>query len=222
MQQQEYDTGADMTTKSAKHSHRHLARLALLLLVVIPFVPEIVITATAGLARLTGCLPDQKEPCGIGPPAVSAVIDWGLHAGAGARVAVSIASLTGFYLAIIGWLAMCYVVLTLGWARLTSRLLLGLAVALVFALLPYFGPWLSIANLVTKHSCDPNSGHACIIFGGEVKEAYAAIRVIAPELLYGGVLTMGIFLIYAICAIVAAVTGATSARRRVQADQQNA
>src|ERR1700712_1362766 len=106
MQQQEYDTGADMTTKSAKHSHRYLARLALLLLVVIPLIPEIVITATAGLARLMGCVPDHKEPCRIGSVAVSDVINWGLYAGAATRVAASLASLAGFYLAITGWLAM--------------------------------------------------------------------------------------------------------------------
>jgi hypothetical protein len=149
-------------------------------------------------------------------------MNWGLQAGAGVRVAASIASLGGFYLAIIGWLAMCYVVLTLGWSRLASRLLLGLAVALVFALLPYFAPWLSIANLVTKESCDPNSGRACMIFGGGVKAAYAAVRVVAPELLYGGVLAIGIFFIYAIYAVVAALTGVVSARRQVKAEQQRA
>jgi hypothetical protein len=211
-----------MTTTSAKHSHHRLARLVLLLLVVIPFLPEIVISATAALARLMGCLPEQKEACRIGSLAASDVINWGLQAGAGVRVAASIASLAGFYLAITGWLGMCYVVLTLGWARLASRLLLGLAVALIFALLPYFAPWLSIANLVTKDSCDPNSGRVCIIFGGGVKAAYAAVRVVAPELLYGGLLAIAIFFVYAIYAVVAAVTGAVSARRLVKAEQQNA
>jgi hypothetical protein len=207
-----------MTTTSAKHSHHHLARLALLLLVLIPFIPEIVITATGVVGRLWGCVPDHKEACRIGSVAVSDVINWGLYAGAATRVAASLASLAGFYLAITGWLVMCYVALTLGWARLASRLLLGLAVALAFALLPYFGPWLSIANLVTKESCDPNS--ACKIFGGEIKQAYSAVDVIAPELLYGGLLAIGIFVIYAIYAVVVAVTGAVSARRLVRAEQQ--
>jgi hypothetical protein len=211
-----------MITKSPKHSHRYLARLGLLLLVVIPFIPEIVIAVAGAFARLTGCLPDQKEACRIGSLAASDVINWGLQAGAGVRVAASIASLAGFYLAITGWLAICYVVLTLGWARLASRLVLGLVVALVFALLPYFAPWLSIANLVTKDSCDPNSGRACMIFGGGVKAAYAAVRVVSPELLYGGLLAIGIFFIYAIYAVVAAVIGAVLARRLVKAEQQNA
>jgi hypothetical protein len=221
MQQQEYDTGADMTTKSAKHSHRYLARFALLLLVVIPFVPEIVITTVVALARRKGCVPDQA--CRIGSLAVNDIIDWGLRAGAGARVAASDASLPGFYLAIAGWLVMCYIVLNLGWARVASRLLLGLAVALVFALLPYFGPSLSIASLINEDTCPVNNKgiydpSLCKIFGGKLSDPDIAARALL-DLPHGGLLAIGVFVIYA---VVVVVTGAVSARRPVETEQQNA
>lgn len=219
MKQREYDTGADMIAKSATRSHRVLARIALLLLVAIPFIPEIIITLVSALACLMGCRPDQAEVCRIGSLAVSDIINWAFQMGAGARVAASLASLPGFYLAIAWWLAMCHVAVTLGWARVASRLLLGLAVTVVFTVLPYFGPWLAIANYVRKDTCDPNSGKACMIFGGEVSDVYAAVRVTAPELLYGGLLAIGIFLIYA---VVVSVKGAVSARRPAEVEQQNA
>ena len=99
-----------------------------------------------------------------------------------------------------------------------GRLLIGLAVTLVFTVLPYFGPWLAIANYVRKDTCDPNSGSACKIFGGEVSDIYSAVRVTAPELLYGGLLAIGIFIIYAVAV---SVKGAVSARRPIRAEQQN-
>jgi hypothetical protein len=54
-----------------------------------------------------------------------------------------------------------------------SRLVLGFAVAVVFAVLPYFGPMLAIANFANAN-CRPNEGGvgACIIFGGYVGGPY--------------------------------------------------
>jgi hypothetical protein len=215
MQQQEYDPGADMTTKSVKHPHYHLARLALLLLVVIPFIPEIVVTATAALGRLKGCLPDQKDACQIGPVAVSDVINWALHAKASWMASET--RLENFYLAIAGWMLACYVALTLGWTRVSSRLLLGFAVALVFALLPYFVPILTIADLLNEASCKPTGGGNCRIFGGMVSGIYAAIRMARWDTVFDGALVaFGMYFVYA---VVVALAGVVAARRPAKPEQ---
>jgi hypothetical protein len=204
-----------MTTTSAKHSHHHLARLVLLLLVVIPFLPEIVISATAAFARLMGCLPDQKEACRIGPVAVSDVINWALHAKA--SWVASEARLEDFYLAIAGWMVLCYAALTLGWARVSSRLLLGFAVALVFALLPYFVPILTIADLLSQASCEPTGGGKCQVYGGTVRGVAAAIRMARWDTVFDGILlALGMFVAYA---VVVALAGVVAARRPAKPEQ---
>jgi hypothetical protein len=46
-----------------ERSRRYLWRLGLLLLVVIPFLPEIVIYLTVALAEIMGCQPNQNSAC---------------------------------------------------------------------------------------------------------------------------------------------------------------
>jgi len=179
MKQSKYDPGADV--KSVRRSHHYLARLALPLLLAVALLPEIVIFAVAALASLMGCEPVQKEACLIGPLAVSDVIDWALLAG-GVSILYSAAWRSGFYLAVAGGLVLCYIVLIQGWARITSRLLLGSAVALFFALLPLAGPGLAITTLAKQNICDPEGGHDCLIFGGKVDKAYAAVSMAQPPI----------------------------------------
>jgi hypothetical protein len=57
----------------------------------------LVIGGVAVIARLTGCQPDQQEPCMIGSLAVSKVIDNALLA-AGVSIRVSAHWRDGFYL----------------------------------------------------------------------------------------------------------------------------
>jgi hypothetical protein len=90
----------------------------------------------------------------------------------------------------------------LGWSRTRSRLLLGFAVALVFAVLPYFGPLLAIGNLVSD-SCQPNEGGvgSCVMFGGYVGPAHDAVRA-GWLILAGAPIALGAFIIYAIITII--------------------
>ena len=206
-----------MTTKSAKLSHHHLARLALLLLVVIPFIPEVIIFTVAALARLMGCVADQKEACLVGPLAVSDIIDWALLAG-GVLIVSSTVWRTGFFLAISGWLVVCYVVLIQGWTRVASRLMLGLVVALFFAIMPLSGPMLAIQIVANENSCAPAHSGPCQIFGGKVEKAYAAtVMTQSPRSDTSVELAAWIFVFYAILVI---VLGVVSARRPVKAEQQ--
>ncbi|MEO8321590.1 MAG: hypothetical protein ABI561_25080, partial [Bradyrhizobium sp.] len=162
---------ADMAKEAIERSHRHSARLKLLLLVLIPFIPEIIIFAI--LQR-----------------GADSIVDFVANPGAWQA---------GIYLAIAGWLVVCCVAVSQGWSAVPSRLLLGFAVALVFAILPYAGPGLAIV---------------CIkAFGGNVNEdAYtAAVQLIESKYtVIGALLAIGIFVVYAIFVI---ATGVASSRR---------
>jgi len=207
-----------MANRSPERPHWHQARLLLLALVVIPLLPEIVIGMAAALAGLMGCRLDQTEPCLIGSLAVSDIISWALQAGAGflvVRIRSSAFWYTGFYLAVGIWLVTCYVVLIRGWSRVASRLLLGFALAFLFALLPYDGPRFAITNLAKKGFCEPNVGgtNVCKMFGGRVDGADAAVLMGEPILHFGGILlAIGIFAVFATLVVVSAA----AARRRAK------
>lgn len=187
-------------------SQRHFWRLAFLLLVVAPFLPEIVIYLTAALAKIMGCQLDQKNACLIGPIPVSDIIAFALQVGAGLIVAArnnGILWLVVFFIVSTAWLVVCFVALTFGWAHARSRLLLGFAVALVFAVLPFFGPLLAIGNLVYQN-CQPNEGGvgSCVMFGGYVgPPAHDAVKA-GWLILAGAPIALGAFVIYAIVTII--------------------
>jgi hypothetical protein len=187
-----------------------LYRLGLLLLVVIPFLPVIIILVIAFLAELKGCRPDQKEICQFGSVPVSDILAFILQASAGSIIAGIRQSHLGFvffYSVIAGWLVACLVVLTLGWRRMISRVFLGFAVTLIFALLPYFGFMLAMAPLMNE-ACRPNEGNvgACIMFGGYVgsPDYSPAHDGVALGWLasYGVPLTLAIYVIFLLLVIV--------------------
>jgi hypothetical protein len=201
----------EMFRMSPDPSRRHWWRLALLVLVTIPFLPEIAITAIALLARALGCEPDQQATCVLGPLRISDIITLSLQAGTSVPVAglrISYKWLVLLYALIVVWLGVCYWVITKGWARVASRLFLSFAIALLFAVLPFFGPMFAIAPLLHE-KCQPNEGNvgACTLFGGSVgnqndSPAHDAISIgwLSPV---GMLLTLGVFFIYAIFVIAA-------------------
>jgi len=198
-----------MATDTIERSHWHSARWLLLLLVAIPLLPEIFIWAAGALAGLMGCEPGQKPVCLIGSLAVSNVIEGGLSA-------AGVLSPTWnhyFNLAVAGWLVVCLVVLLRGWRRMTSRLLLGLAVALFLAVLPNLGPLFAIRLVADASVCKPEST-GCLLFGGEVRNAYGALEKANLAVFNGDALpVVGIFLVFAAFVV---VSGAVSTRRAVK------
>jgi hypothetical protein len=196
----------------------------LLLLLIIPALPEITILATSAIARIMGCEADQKDTCLIGSLPVSEVITFALQAGAGAvitGVRTSQAWLVAFYVAIIGCLIASYIALILGWARTLNRLLLGFVVTLFFAFVPYFGPMIAIAHLANANCRPDDSGtRPCTIFGDYVGDADYSPANDAVSLgwlgLYGVPLSLAMFVGYAIVVI---VIGVISAKRAVTSVQ---
>lgn len=145
----------------------------------------------------------------VGSQRVSELIDWGLTAGG----VISLTWRTYFHLIISGWLAVCYVVLIRGWERVTSRLLLGSAVALFFAVLPSSGPLFAIRMIAGADVCKPESS-GCLLFGGQVKNAYGAVANANLAVLNGDILpVVAIFVVFSILVI---ASSAASARRRVK------
>lgn len=200
-----------MKNLSTASSHRRFWRSAFLLLVALPFLPELLIGVTAVLAKMMGCQPDQDKECLIGLLSASDVIAFALRVGAGLIVAATsngVFWFVAFCIVVTTWLILCYIALTLGWARTPIRLVLGVAVALVFAVMPYFGPMLAIANLVND-KCQPNEGAigACLMFGGYVGAAHQAVQV-GWLILAGAPIALAAFVIYAIFAIVVRVGSA--------------
>jgi hypothetical protein len=151
-----------MNSHDKQARRRRRWRLALLLLVALPFIPELIIYAVAGVALAGGCLVDDDWVCWIVGVRVSDIMANALKA----DLLVAAGFGMGF---VVVWLALCYLVITLGWARLISRLLLALLVSMIFAVPPYIMPMLTIYNFADAH-CQPNEGGvgSCVIFGGNV------------------------------------------------------
>ena len=183
-------------------------RLALLVLVVLPFLPDLAIYAVGGLAKVNGCVADQKEICRI------AGIDVSVALSVLITTAVVIGSaFVGFGLAAL-WLIMCYLLILRGWAGLAARSVLALSVTIIFALLPYIAPAIAVAPLANT-KCQPNEGGgSCLIFGGDVSSAHHTVAL--PWLILPGVpIAVGTAIVYA---IVAAIIKA----RRTRASRQPA
>jgi hypothetical protein len=171
--------------------------------VVLPFLPELAIYTVGGLAKIGGCVADQKEACLIAGVNVSDIVSALL------TTSVLIGSAFAWLALAAVWLVMCYLVIVRGWVRLAARLFLALLVTVVFALLPYLAPGFAIAPFLNA-KCQPNEGGvgACIIFGGDVGSAHHT--VILPWLIFAGVpIALGTALA---CAIVMSVVRARRTR----------
>jgi hypothetical protein len=170
-------------------------RGALLLLIVLTFLPEIIILATSILAKMMGCQTGSEVTCTIGPSSAGDIIRNALKAGSfvGFRFSDGLAAL---------WLALACFLVSKGWTRLSSRLLLAFIVTLICAFVPYFGPMLSIGYLVNPN-CNPNEGGIgpCMIYGGNIDSvAHDTVRL-AWRMIDGAPIALGIFVVYAIVLI---------------------
>jgi hypothetical protein len=184
-----------MTSKPDGNSHHLRWRAALLLLVALPFLPELVILLTSLFAGISGCRPGTDTGCPIGPSAAG-IIRHALETGflVGSRFGDGLAAI---------WLASCCWLITRGWPRLWTRLLLALAISLTCAFVPYFGPMLSISHLVNPN-CSPNEGGVggCIVYGGDVGGVAHEVVGLGWRIIVGAPIAIGIFIAYAIIVVI--------------------
>ncbi|UPK39610.1 hypothetical protein IVB18_21730 [Bradyrhizobium sp. 186] len=186
-----------MADQSPEPSRRHWARAALLLLLVIPFLPELAICAVAALAYFTGCRVDQESPCIVSSLPASEVIDWALWLG-GVDIVGSAARRSYFHLILGAWLFVCYVVLIFAWTRLQTRLVIGAAITLVLAVLPYWAPLWTVRMFADERLCKPQST-GCPLFGKKVEKAFAALNMQdLPAHDSGPLLALGMFVAFAV------------------------
>lgn len=201
-----------MDTRSNNGRRRSLWRGGLLLLVLLPLLPEILILAVSVYAAAVGCQADAGFACAVGPPSASGVI----------RAALKVAYAVGTKFAddniVIAWLVCCFLLIILGWSKLASRLLLAFGVTLIFAVLPYFGPILAIGPLVNP-KCRPNEGGVppeCTIYGGDVgSAAHNAVRL-GWKFFYGAPVAFVAFVLFVILVLGAHLISRRRAAARAQ------
>jgi hypothetical protein len=255
-------------------SRRRFWRIALVVLVVLPLLPEIVVLGASAIAGLSRCRVDDAttdtggRPTGdaqVPPnpgayattldrrPAIRSPQDAADQAGPGAGSAAkgfapapgpvfgtpgkacaigsSVSSIIRFALeagSVIGvtfgsglvvvWLALCYVAVTLGWARLLSRLTLGFLVSLIFAIIPYLGPMMSIAHLENPR-CQPNDAGVgpCIMYGGDVGSiVHYNVALALDNIQVGAAVALGTFSLYVVLLFIAGLAAWVSASLRLK------
>jgi hypothetical protein len=198
------ERGDDMATSSLTLSRQRPARRLVLLLVTVPLLPEIFIWVVAGVARLAGCKP--AFACESLP--ASHLIEWGLWAAGIVRFAWS----SYFHLAIGAWLVVCLLLLFRGWTGATSRLLIGAAISLFFAVLFVYGPWVAVYVVSDANTCKPQLSIGCFLFGGAERSASGAFQKADQGIVdnEGALLLAAIFVVFAICVT---TSSAISARR---------
>lgn len=199
-----------MAAESNASLRRRFWRIVLLVLVVLPLLPEIVILTVSAIAELRGCHIGDETVCTIGSlSSVSSVIRLALEAGFLIGVSFS-------YGAAAVCLALCYVSITQGWMGFSSRLILAFSVSLTLAFVPYLGPMISIGHLENPN-CHPNEGGVgpCIMYGGNVGSIVHNNIYLAWQVFWGVPVALGAFGLYVLFLLIARVALGRRATRSV-------
>jgi hypothetical protein len=180
-----------MATQSDVTLHRRFWRIVVLVLVVLPFLPEIVTLSVSVVAELRGCHVGDDIVCTIGSlSSANRIIRLALKAGflVGVSFSSGVAAI---------WLALCYVSITRGWIGTSIRLTLAFSVSLILAFFPYLGPMISIGHLVNP-KCQPNEGGVgpCFMYGGNVGSIVHSNVFLSWEVFRGAPIAVGAFGLY--------------------------
>jgi hypothetical protein len=195
-----------MTTTSADRRTRRW-RLVLLVLVVVPFAPELAIRLVAGAAALHGCAPADAAACTIGPLSLGDLLRHAIEA------AVLAAMTLGFG-GIVVWLTLVFVAIHRGCSTVPVRLLLAFVLTVAFALAPYLAPAVAVADLLHGDCQLREVGvGACRLYGTAMGRAANETQVVQWFAFLAGPVALVMFAIYAFVAAVRAPAPGTSAPR---------
>jgi hypothetical protein len=214
-------------------------RIVLLVLVVLPLLPEIAVLNVSAIAELSGCRvdappldstidsqipPDPSTTArGFAPPSGSTVSSPGEICTIGPAVSsiIRLALNAGFFVGdtfgsgvVIIWLALCYVSISRGWRSFLSRLTLAFLVSLIFAIIPYLGPMISVAHLENPR-CQPNDAGIgpCTMYGGEVGSiVHYNVALALDDIQVGAAVALVAFSLYAVFLLIAGLAAWVSAR----------
>jgi hypothetical protein len=221
-----------VATEPKVTSSRRFWRIALFTLVVLPLLPEIVVLSVSAIAGLNGCHVDAAPPrAGVSDDSSEVPPDLALvargfvpHPGSAlgqpgkvcaieppASGIIRLALNAGFFIGdtlssgvIIIWLALCYLSIGRGWTSLLSRLTFAFLVTLIFAIIPYLGPMMSIEHLRNPR-CQPNEAGVgpSVMYGGDVGSIVHYNVALSLEVLKGAAVAMGAFSLYALFLLIA-------------------
>jgi hypothetical protein len=175
-------------------SGRRRWQLVLILLVALPFLPELAIRVLAGAAHLSGCAAADPTPCTIGPLSLGAALRGAIQG------AVAIAAVLGFG-GVIVWLWLAFVAVHRGFPAMAHRLVIAFLVTVALAYLPYLAPGLAVADLMHA-DCQPHDAGvgACRIFGTAMGRAPNETQVVQWFAFTGGPIALVMFAVYAFIA----------------------
>jgi hypothetical protein len=156
----------------------------LAVVVILPFLPEVVIIATSLVAGLSGCQAAGNTACEF--KSAGDVIRHALETGisVGHRFSEGFAAV---------WLIVCCILVTRGWTRLSSRLLLVLVLSVICAFAPYFGPMLSIDHLKNVNCGVDKSGLPCKIYGSNLTDAAYNAVDLGEKIFEGARIVLAVF-----------------------------
>lgn len=179
---------------------RQMWSVALLLLLIFPFLPEIIAYVLMALAKAQGCTLEQSVPCPLTPSmSIGDAIIQALVAGSnrGLIFAIGVAAI---------WLFVCCFVILQAWKKTATRLSLGFVVCTIFGALPYTGPAIVLGSLANPycHTTSDVGIHKCMAYG--VNIGAAAYQASGTQLLFylGGPISFVCLLIYLIVVTVKA------------------
>ena len=178
------------------YRRRRRWRLILVLLVGLPFLPELAIRLLAFLASARGCAAADLNPCMIGPFSLGIMLRPAIQA------AVAVAAILGFG-GILVWLWLGFIAVHRGFATVARRLVLAFLVTAMLAYLPYLMPSLAIADLMHA-DCQPHDAGvgACWIYGTAMGRAPNEAQVVQWFAFTGGPLALVMFAVYAFIAVI--------------------
>jgi hypothetical protein len=183
-----------MTTIPADRSATRW-RSILLILVLLPFVPELAIRMIAAGAALRGCAPADASACMVGP------LSFGSLLRAAITAAVAAAMALGFG-GVVVWLTLAFVAVQRSFATAPVRLVLGFVLTVTFALGPYLAPGLAVADLL-HGDCRPQEAGvgACRLFGEAMGKAANDTQVVQWFAFLAGPVALVMFVVYAFVAV---------------------
>jgi hypothetical protein len=195
-----------MTTTSADRSQQRW-RSILLILVLLPFVPELAIRTIAVGAALGGCAPADASACMIGPLSFGSLLRAAITAAAAAAMALGFGG-------VVVWLTLAFVAVQRSFATAPVRLVLGFALTVTFALGPYLAPGLAVADLL-HGDCRPQEAGvgACRLFGEAMGKAANDTQVVQWFAFLAGPVALVMFAVYAFVAVAKPSAPAVSATR---------
>jgi hypothetical protein len=200
-----------MTTTSSDRGARRW-RSILLILALLPFVPELAIRMIAAAAAVDGCAPADASACMLGPLSLGSLLRPAITAAVGGAMALGFGG-------VVVWLTLAFVAVQRGFTTTPVRLVLAFVLTVIFALGPYLAPGLAVADLL-HGDCRPHEAGvgACRLFGEAMGKAANDTQVVQWFAFLAGPVALVMFVVYAFVAVTRAPDAGAAQQTNRSAD----